>query len=169
VLAALRLYLALHRPDAMPSELLFVDPSGRRPAGDNLASALRRDLKKAGVARAQLYTNTSERKHLRGHDLRATFVTVNLASGKTETWIADRTGHKSSQMIAKYRRLARTHAELNLGELVPLADAIPEFANISAENGTTRARSSPAAEDGHAANPQGVDSFAHVQDPKDLN
>jgi integrase len=64
---------------------------------------------------------------MRGHDLRATFVTINLANGKTETWISDRTGHKSSQMIARYRRMARTHAELNLGDLTPLASAIPEL------------------------------------------
>ncbi|HEY2409172.1 MAG TPA: hypothetical protein VGI10_24375 [Polyangiaceae bacterium] len=80
---------------------------GRRPPGDNLARALRRDLGAAGVTRSQLFTNTAERKHIRGHDLRATFVTIHLANGKSEAWISDRTGHKSSQMIARYRRLAR--------------------------------------------------------------
>ncbi len=128
VLVALRRYLERHRPDAGPEELLFVDPAGRRPPGDNLARAFRRDLGVAEVDRSQLFMETPERKRIRGHDLRATFVTVNLANGKTETWIADRTGHKSSQMIAKYRRMARTHAELNLGELAPLVDTIPELA-----------------------------------------
>ena len=46
-------------------------------------------------------------------------MTVSLANGKTEAWVADRTGHRSSQMINTYRRTARTYAELNLGELVP--------------------------------------------------
>jgi hypothetical protein len=33
-----------------------------------------------------------------------------------------------SQMIYRYKRQARTHAELDLGKLVPLGDAIPELA-----------------------------------------
>jgi integrase len=41
------------------------------------------------------------RKPVRVHDLRATFVTVSLANGKTETWVQDRTGHKSTLMIAR--------------------------------------------------------------------
>jgi len=48
------------------------------------------------------------------HDLRATFITVNLANGRTETWVADRTGHRSSVMIDRYRRAARTWAELEI-------------------------------------------------------
>ena len=31
-------------------------------------------------------------------------------------------------MINAYRRTARTYAELNLGELVPMVEAIPELA-----------------------------------------
>ena len=54
-----------------------------------------------------------------------------LANGRTETWVADRTGHKSSQMINAYRRAARTAAELRLGELVPLVEAIPELAEAA--------------------------------------
>jgi integrase len=41
---------------------------------------------------------------LRAHDLRATFVTLSLAQGKSEAWITDRTGHKSSQVIYRYKR-----------------------------------------------------------------
>ena len=125
---ALQQYLQRYRPGAHPGELLFIDPAGRRPPGDNLARALRRDLKTALVKRSQLFADNKERIHIRGHDLRATFVTVHLATGKTETWIADRTGHKSTTMIARYRRQARTHADLNLGELTPLSAAIPELA-----------------------------------------
>ena len=57
----------------------------------------------------------------------ATFVTIPLATGKTEPWIAERTGHRSSKMIYRYRRLASCHRELNLGPLDPLVDAIPEL------------------------------------------
>lgn len=54
-----------------------------------------------------------QRVHL--HDTRATFVTVSLANGKSEAWVQDRTGHKSSAMIAKYRRAVRMAAEVGMG------------------------------------------------------
>ncbi len=87
---------------------------------DRLAGALRRHLALAGVDRAELFENNKTRVQLRVHDFRATFVTVNLAHGKTETWIADRTGHKSSQMINTYRRQARTWTELGIPALTPM-------------------------------------------------
>jgi hypothetical protein len=59
-----------------------------------------------------------------------------LAVGKTETWVADRTGHKSSAMIARYRRVARSQADLDEGELTPLADALPELALAAPVQGT---------------------------------
>jgi hypothetical protein len=40
----------------------------------------------------------------------------------------DRTGHKSSVMVNRYRRAARTVAEAGLGSPTPLHLAIPEFA-----------------------------------------
>jgi hypothetical protein len=59
------------------------------------------------------------------------FVTIALANGKTETWIADRTGHRSRLMINTYRRQARHAAELGLGGMLPLCDAIPELARAT--------------------------------------
>ena len=47
---------------------------------------------------------------------------------KTETWVMDRTGHRSSHMVNRYRRVARTVAEAELGDLAPLNEAIPEIA-----------------------------------------
>lgn len=88
------------------------------------AHVLREHLRAAGVDRAELYQKTEARQPIRLHDLRATFVTVSLATGRTETWIADRTGHRSSAMINTYRRLARTHAELAQGALAPLDEAL---------------------------------------------
>ena len=64
---------------------------------------------------------------MRAHDLRGTFVTLSLANGRTETWVADRTGHKSSQMINRYRRAARSATELGMGPLAPLFEAVPEL------------------------------------------
>ena len=85
------------------------------------------DLRTAGVTRSELFERTASRQPIRLHDLRATFVTVSLANGKTEQWVMDRTGHKSSQMIALYARQARTWAELNLGPLLPLDTLLPEM------------------------------------------
>jgi hypothetical protein len=56
---------------------------------------------------------------------------VALANGKTESWVADRTGHMSSQMINRYKRWARGHQEQSLGDWVPLHLAIPELANCA--------------------------------------
>ncbi len=96
-----------------------------------LAYYLRKALEKAGVTRPQLFEMSDTRLALRAHDLRASFVTVNLALGKSEAWITDRTGHRSSQMIYRYKRQARTHAELNLGAFAPLHEAIPELSTAS--------------------------------------
>jgi integrase len=81
-------------------------------------------LKAAGIDRPELFVDSEVRKPIRVHDLRATFVTVALACGKTETWVQDRTGHKSTLMIARYRRAARTLGELKMGPLEPLYAAI---------------------------------------------
>src|SRR5690606_9487912 len=77
--------------------------------------------------RPVLFQRTAKRAPLRAHDLRATFVTLALASGKTETWVCDRTGHRSSNMLNKYRRAARTAEELGLGWLKPMHEVIPEL------------------------------------------
>jgi len=91
------------------------------------ARRLREHLKVAGVTRPQLFETSDARVPLRAQDLRASFVTVNLALGKSEAWITDRTGHRSSQMIYTYKRAARTHADLGLGGFRPLQEAIPEL------------------------------------------
>jgi hypothetical protein len=52
------------------------------------------DLRAAGVTRAELFERTATRQPIRVHDLRALFVTVNLANGKTAEWVTDRTGQE---------------------------------------------------------------------------
>ena len=54
-------------------------------------------------------------------------MTVSLANGKSETWVTDRTGHKSSQMVRRYKREVRKLEELALGDFTPLHLAIPEL------------------------------------------
>lgn len=98
---------------------------------DKLAEQLRDGLKAAGVSRPKLFESTKHRMRLRAHDLRGTFVTTSLAIGKTETWVATRTGHRSTIMISRYRTQATTADELGLGALVSLHLAIPELAELS--------------------------------------
>jgi hypothetical protein len=107
---------------AEPAALLF--PVASAESSDKLAEVLRAHLVTAKVERAELHHAGTNRRPLRVHDLRGTFVTLSLANGRTETWVADRTGHKSSQMINRYRRQARTASELGLGGLAPMGDAI---------------------------------------------
>jgi integrase len=114
------------RPKEARKKLIF--PSAA--IGDRwaLADNLREGLEIAGVKRPELGKSTKSRMRLRAHDLRGTFVTLALAAGRTEAWVTDRTGHKSSAMIYRYKRASRTAAELRLGWLAPLDEAIPELA-----------------------------------------
>ena len=106
---------------------VFAREDGRLLDQWDLAEHLRNYLKLAGVKRSQLFLANQNRIMLRAHDLRASFVTVSLAQGRSEAWVMDRTGHMSSQMLQKYRRLVRGHREQGLGDFVPLCDAIPEL------------------------------------------
>ncbi|MGH7297967.1 MAG: tyrosine-type recombinase/integrase, partial [Polyangiaceae bacterium] len=90
----------------------------------HLAALLQSDLLRVGVTRPQLFERSKVRRPVRAHDLRATFVTVALATGKNETWVSDRTGHHSHEMVDAYRRKARTW---NMGELGPLHELVPEL------------------------------------------
>lgn len=100
------------------------------------AGRLRRHLELAGVERAELFERTKRREPIRAHDLRGSFVTWSLAMGRTETWVTDRTGHKSSIMLRRYQRAARTAAELGLGTPLPLDEAIPELKGYGTDSGT---------------------------------
>ena len=106
---------------------VFDDARNIRQPGNYGAERFRDHLMRAGIDRAELFEHGHLRLRIRLHDLRATFITVKLADGRTETWIADRTGHKSSDQINNYRRAARTVAELGLGDLAPMDQAIPEL------------------------------------------
>jgi integrase len=128
VARALKAWKEAYCKDAKGDDHIFVDPVDGAPMYTlHLADQLREDLRASGVTRPALFARSDLRRPIRVHDLRATFVTVSLANGKTETWVADRTGHRSSVMINRYRRAARTWAELGMGPLSPLDDAIPEL------------------------------------------
>jgi integrase len=97
------------------------------------------DLRTAGVDRAELFERSKSRMPIRVHDLRATFVTVSLANGRTEQWVSDRTGHRSSQMLALYTRQARQWSELELGTLQPMDVLLPEMRTACAVQAEARA------------------------------
>ncbi len=121
-------------------DLVFLDPDGRAHTPFGLADVLRAHLETIGLKRErpELFKSSDARLRIRVHDLRGTFVTVALANGKSEAWVSDRTGHRSSAMIHKYKRTARSFEELQLGTLTPLVSAIPELAagKLSSGSGT---------------------------------
>ncbi len=82
----------------------------------------------AKIDRPELLERTASRIPLRAHDTRGAFITHALACGRTEAWVTDRTGHKSSQMVYGYKQAARTAAAIGLGWWAPMDEAIPEVA-----------------------------------------
>lgn len=148
VLAGLKWWRSLHPTARWVFE---ADAEKGKPAApyslDDTAEDLRRDLRTAGVDRAALFERSEARQPIRLHDLRATFITLSLAAGKSEAWISDRTGHRSSEMINRYKRTARTAADLDAGSLAPLNEAIPELRHSAygpsgSEGGTMEERES---------------------------
>jgi hypothetical protein len=122
-----------------PDDLVFVNERGLPISENHAADRYREHLAAAGIDRPVLFEKSKARRPIRIHDTRATFITVSLANGKSEAWVQDRTGHKSSIMINRYRRAARTAAELGLGDLRPLDQTIPELANLLREKATEKA------------------------------
>ena len=130
VAEALRRYRAQYREGDAPAALVFRGENDERLVAPGLADRFRGHLRKIDLdeERPELFESTAERRQIRVHDLRGTFVTIALANGRTESWIADRTGHRSSNMINRYKRQARTVAELGAGDLASLVEALPELA-----------------------------------------
>jgi integrase len=127
---------------AGPDDPMFVDESGGVLTPDHrLAERLREHLLKAGVTRRALHHDGTNTRKMRVHDLRATFVTLSLANGQSQAWVTLRTGHQSGQMVARYTRQVSSAAELNLGPLLPLDEAIPELC----QRQPTRAQWQPSA------------------------
>lgn len=96
------------------------------PALKKMAGLLRRDLQAAGVTRPALFETSDGRHALRVHDLRASFVTLHLALGRSQAWISSRTGHLSWQTMKLYERPAREAADLELGPPAAFWSSVPE-------------------------------------------
>src|SRR5689334_1388559 len=105
VVQALKIWIEDYRRGAADDALLFVDVDGAPIEVDGLAATYRDQLEHtAKLGRRELFDRTSSRLPIRVHDLRGAFITYTLAAGRSEAWVADRTGHSSSQMINRYRR-----------------------------------------------------------------
>jgi integrase len=103
-------------------KLVFV-----RPDGSPLAlrsSTYRRWLAVAGITRPELFEGTKTSDLTSFHGLRALFVTNALATGRSEAWVSDRTGHTTSAQIATYHRRARTFTDATLAPLGSLEHVI---------------------------------------------
>lgn len=147
---ALRIYCEHHRPKHLDADApLFVNEFGLpfSSARQHKAAAMfRRHLRMAGVdkLRPELFERSDARMMIRLHDLRATFVTLSLARGKSPDWVADRTGHRDWKIMKRYRRAARQFAELNLGELTRFELAVPELAAVASDQASTTAAANQA-------------------------
>lgn len=122
------------------------DPFIFRALGDVNVGTFREHFQLAKVDRAQLYERSASRQPIRIHDLRATFVTPRSRGREVRGLVSDRKGHKSSAMVNRYKRAARSVADLGLGELLSLADAAPELKRrreeaTAKENGTKSSES----------------------------
>ena len=127
VLMALTIWREHFRTKAASDARVFVDDEDVGLNVDHLAAQLRDDLARADVDRAKLFQGSRNRLRMRAHDLRATFITVSLASGRTWEWCQQRTGHGDA-MKQKYRRNSATWTAQRQGDLAPLHVAIPELA-----------------------------------------
>jgi len=98
--AALTWWKKTYRAGAADDAPFFVQPNGERIRVDGLAhryrTMLETTIRATGLYREALFVGGDRRMKVRVHDLRGAFVTYALASGRTETWVMDRTGHRSS-------------------------------------------------------------------------
>jgi len=105
---------------------VFIDENGGALELNHLADRTREHLALAGLTRADL-TSTGDLKRPFGpHCFRRSFVTRSLALGKNEDWVRQRTGHTSDQLLV-YRQASRSLVELQLDDLAPLLDSIPDL------------------------------------------
>jgi integrase len=137
VVAALRAWKTLQET-ASPDDLVFTDSTGRLPDVNHLAAQLRKDLKAAGVTRSELFEAHGTWGRFNVHTLRHSYVTRSLSRGVPEDTVRSHTAHKSSE-LHRYREFANSIAALNLADLTPLNEAIPELRGVGHSMGQTLA------------------------------
>jgi integrase len=128
VTTAIRRWKERFYPDASRNSLVFLEADGSPMNPNHMADKFRRHLQLAGVDRPELFEAHEKRVKVRAHDLRATFVTISLAGGKTERWVMQRTQHTTSDMVTRYERAVHSAQEANMTSLHPMVECIPELA-----------------------------------------
>ena len=123
---ALRAWFKLR--GAKPGAAAFPDVNAGRLEDEKLSGRIRAALAAAGVNRRALHSKGTNLRPYRWHDARGSFITIASANGRSEAWIADRTGHTTSTMINRYRKRAREAGELALGDWLDMAAGVPELA-----------------------------------------
>jgi integrase len=98
----------------------------------NGALRFRRMLLASGVTRESLHTPTGNLSRIRLHDTRATFATLALATGRSEQWVMNRTGHTTSAMLARYSRRARSARDFELGWFKPMTEVLRANSGVTA-------------------------------------
>jgi integrase len=119
-----------------PAELLSRSRShrdGHPMAIGNFATLVRDSLLAAGVTRPAISAPLEGYARLVGHDLRATFVTLARGAGLPDQFIAQRTGHTTTEMLNRYDHGSWLAKELGLGLPGRLCDLIPELAKMASE------------------------------------
>ncbi len=112
------------RDDA--DDLVFVEENGGALELNHLADRVRAHLLDAKLERADLTSTGALKGRFGLHCFRRSFVTRSLALGKNEDWVRQRTGHTSEELLT-YRQAAKALVELELGDLAPLAEGLPDL------------------------------------------
>jgi integrase len=128
VVAALRAWKEM-KGETASDDLVLAGDNGRVANLDHLAADLRDDLRAAGVTRSELFEAHGRWGRFVAHTLRHSYVTRSLARGVPEDTVRQHTGHVSNE-LRRYREFATSVAELHLEDLIPLNEAIPEFAKV---------------------------------------
>lgn len=134
---ALVAWRALRRARAASHDFMFVDDEGGAISKHGLPALLREWLQMAlddargtpleCIVRSELFVETDTSRWLCIHDCRATCATVKLAIGMPSKLVRQRTGHKTDDQLSVYERTVQTFRELQMGDFVPLNEAIPEL------------------------------------------
>jgi integrase len=134
-LRALRLYREHWCPDATRADRIFAPTQWTT----RNAYGFRRWLRVAGLheRRPELFEHGSKRgesARVNLHGLRSLFVTCSIASGRPDSYIRQRTGHRSEAMIDTYTGPADIFRALGTTSLTPLDEAIPELGEKTAKD-----------------------------------
>jgi hypothetical protein len=107
-------------------------PFSHLPDDGQWSERLQEAMRTAGLDREALYySNVAEGfRRMRGHDTRATYITLALAAGLSESHIMARTGHTTSKMVHRYDHAAEALAASDGGcRLMPLDFALGLYAH----------------------------------------